>query len=46
MKCPKCKKEMKLEGVHTYMWKNNYLVCRNEKCNFYGVLRYIDTEPD
>jgi len=39
MKCPKCKKEMgncEKQG-HKHPWC--FLVCENEKCEFYGIER-------
>jgi len=41
MKCPKCKKEM--EFVESLL-SNNYWICFNEKCLFYGIRRVIKSE--
>lgn len=44
LKCPKCKEEM--VSWHDF---NHKYVCKNEDCEFYGILRWnwrawVDTE--
>lgn len=39
MKCPKCKKEMEEYGEGNVFYTKDILVCKNEKCEYYGIDR-------